>query len=139
MGWQPKIGLEELVVEMFEHASEKLLKGLKCLLEKIFVAGHNGMLELLFVQIARRRVRIDYGSSTGIGPQRKEGCFTISPENKPDMVVIAAGKVGGILANSSQPVEFLLENLEIQNSKLSLGLLKLALQNYVFRLFLYIS
>ena len=38
-------------------------------------------------------------------------------KNKPDtVVVIAAAKVGGIFANSSQPTEFLLENLKIQNN-----------------------
>jgi len=35
---------------------------------------------------------------------------------KPEVVVIAAAKVGGIQANNQYPVEFLLENLEIQNS-----------------------
>jgi GDP-L-fucose synthase len=37
-------------------------------------------------------------------------------ESKPEAVVIAAAKVGGIQANNQYPVEFLLENLEIQNS-----------------------
>src|SRR4029434_9812245 len=37
-------------------------------------------------------------------------------EEKPDIVVLAAAKVGGIKANSDYPVEFLLENLRIQNN-----------------------
>ena len=36
--------------------------------------------------------------------------------NKPDVVVLAAAKVGGIMANSQFPVEFMLENLRIQNN-----------------------
>ena len=36
--------------------------------------------------------------------------------NKPSVVVIAAAKVGGILANSTMPTEFLLENLKIQTN-----------------------
>jgi GDP-L-fucose synthase len=36
--------------------------------------------------------------------------------NKPDIVVLAAAKVGGIAANSNYPVDFLLENLKIQNN-----------------------
>ena len=36
--------------------------------------------------------------------------------NKPDVVIIAAAKVGGILANSNFPVQFLLDNLKIQNN-----------------------
>ncbi len=39
--------------------------------------------------------------------------------NKPDVVVLAAAKVGGIHANASYPVDFLLENLMIQNSVIS--------------------
>ena len=37
-------------------------------------------------------------------------------ENKPDVVVLAAAKVGGIYANDSYPADFLLENLRIQNN-----------------------
>ena len=35
---------------------------------------------------------------------------------KPDLVIIAAAKVGGIFANSTQPAEFLYQNLMIQNN-----------------------
>ncbi len=35
---------------------------------------------------------------------------------KPDIVIIAAAKVGGIMANNLEPVDFLLENLKIQNN-----------------------
>ena len=37
-------------------------------------------------------------------------------ENKPSIVIIAAAKVGGIMANKNNPVEFLLDNLKIQNN-----------------------
>ena len=37
-------------------------------------------------------------------------------ENKPDIVIIASAKVGGIMANQTKPVDFLLENLKIQNN-----------------------
>lgn len=37
-------------------------------------------------------------------------------ENKPEYVVVAAAKVGGILANDTYPAEFLFENLQIQNN-----------------------
>ena len=36
--------------------------------------------------------------------------------NKPDVVILAAAKVGGIMANNIYPTEFLLENLKIQNN-----------------------
>jgi GDP-L-fucose synthase len=37
-------------------------------------------------------------------------------ENRPEAVIVAAAKVGGIVANNNYPVEFLLENLQIQNN-----------------------
>ena len=37
-------------------------------------------------------------------------------KQKPNIVVLAAAKVGGILANSSYPVDFYLENIKIQNN-----------------------
>ena len=46
--------------------------------------------------------------------------------NRPDVVVIAAAKVGGILANSDFPTQFLLDNLKIQNN-----LIESALENDV--------
>ena len=36
--------------------------------------------------------------------------------NKAEVVIIAAAKVGGIMANNMYPTEFLLENLKIQNN-----------------------
>ena len=40
--------------------------------------------------------------------------------NKPDVVIIAAAKVGGIYANNKYPADFLLENLKIQNNVIEL-------------------
>tara|TARA_Y100000589_G_scaffold331964_1_gene388272 strand:+ start:700 stop:1689 length:990 start_codon:yes stop_codon:yes gene_type:complete len=37
-------------------------------------------------------------------------------QNKPDIVIVASAKVGGIMANQTKPVDFLLENLKIQNN-----------------------
>ena len=37
-------------------------------------------------------------------------------EYKPDIVIIAAAKVGGIITNSTYPYNFLIENLQIQNN-----------------------
>ena len=37
-------------------------------------------------------------------------------KNKPDIVIFAAAKVGGIFANNTYPVDFLLDNLKIQNN-----------------------
>ena len=45
-----------------------------------------------------------------------EKVFKWFEENKPEVVIIAAAKVGGIIANNTYPFEFLIENLKIQNN-----------------------
>ena len=52
-------------------------------------------------------------------------------EIKPDFVVDAAAKVGGIVANSSKPVDFLLENMQIQNNLMSASH-KVGVEKFVF-------
>jgi len=89
--------------------------------EKIFVAGHRGMVgsavhrklqaEGFENLLTRTRQETDLCSETSV----REFFET----EKPDVVVVAAAKVGGILANYEKPVEFLLDNLKIQNNLIS--------------------
>ena len=86
--------------------------------DKIFVAGHNGMVGNSIIKslnskgykniLSTNRDLIDLRDSFAV-----RNWFE---ENKPDITIIAAAKVGGILANSSYPYEFLLDNLKIQNN-----------------------
>ncbi len=86
--------------------------------ETIFVAGHRGMVGSAIYEKLREE-----GFTRVLGRTRSEldlldraavrGFFE---EQKPAVVVDAAAKVGGILANNEQPVEFLLQNLTIQNN-----------------------
>ena len=85
---------------------------------KIYVAGHRGMVGSAIV----RAIEAD-GKHTWIGATRSEldltdrnSVFDYLKENKPDAVIIAAAKVGGIGANDSFPVDFLSENLQIQTN-----------------------
>jgi GDP-L-fucose synthase len=86
--------------------------------DKIFVAGHRGMVGSAFV----RRLRAE-GFTNLLEPDRSEldliserDVFNIFENEKPAVVILAAAKVGGIKANSDYPVEFLLDNLRIQNN-----------------------
>lgn len=86
--------------------------------DSIFIAGHNGMVgkslhktflnngytNLLKIEKSKLDLRKEYEVSEWF---RK---------NTPKVVIIAAAKVGGILANSLYPVDFLLDNLKIQNN-----------------------
>ena len=47
---------------------------------------------------------------------KEEAVLQFFLKESPDIVILAAAKVGGIKANNDYPVEFLLENLRIQNN-----------------------
>ena len=92
--------------------------------DRIFVAGARGMAGSA---ICRALLRKGYGDEAKSGvllaPTRQEldlldgnAVNEWYEENKPDVVVLAAAKVGGIYANDSYPADFLLENLRIQNN-----------------------
>ena len=91
--------------------------------EKIFIAGATGMAGSA---ICRSLNKNGYGRINGgqiLKPNRKELNLLDTNEvrrwfevNKPTVVIIAAAKVGGILANSKYPTQFLLDNLKIQNN-----------------------
>jgi GDP-L-fucose synthase len=86
--------------------------------DKIFVAGHKGM-----VGSACWRILEKSGYTNLIGKSSKELDLRnqrdvenfIKTEN-PRVIIDAAAKVGGILANSSYPYEFLMDNMLIQNN-----------------------
>ena len=83
---------------------------------KIFVAGHRGMVGSAIVRelqragcanlLVRTRAELDLLDTTAVG--------RFSAAERPDWVFIAAAKVGGILANSGHPAEFIHENLQLQ-------------------------
>ena len=86
--------------------------------ETIFVAGHRGM-----VGSAIRSRLIADGFNKVVGRTRAEldlldrgAVRTFFENERPSIVIDAAAKVGGILANYEQPVEFLVQNLTIQNN-----------------------
>jgi GDP-L-fucose synthase len=89
--------------------------------EKIFVAGHRGMVGSALIRrleaegftnlLVRDRSKLDLGDEDAVGK--------FCAEEKPPVVILAAAKVGGIKANNNFPVEFLLENLRIQNNVIS--------------------
>ena len=85
---------------------------------KIYVAGHRGMVGSALVRAIEAEEK-----HTWIGATRSEldltdrnAVFDYLKGNKPDAVIIAAAKVGGIVANDSFPVDFLSENLQIQTN-----------------------
>lgn len=91
--------------------------------DKIFIAGSRGM-----VGSAIKRKLCKNGYKNLECPSRKELDLTNTKlvnewfgEKKPDIVILAAAKVGGIYANNEYPVDFLLENLKIQNNVIEIA------------------
>ena len=85
---------------------------------KIYIAGHNGM-----VGSACKRALEAKGYKNIIGFSSKEldlrdqsAVFKMLEREKPKAIIDAAAKVGGILANSTYPYEFLMDNMLIQNN-----------------------
>jgi GDP-L-fucose synthase len=86
--------------------------------DKIFVAGHRGMVGSAVMRrlkaegfsnlVTRDRSQLDLADESAVAK--------IFAEERADIVIVAAAKVGGIKANNDYPVEFLLENLRIQNN-----------------------
>lgn len=85
---------------------------------RIFVAGHRG---LLGSAIVRRLDRAGYRSilaatSKELDLRRQAAVDRFFAEERPEYVVLAAARVGGILANDRYPADFIGDNLSIQNN-----------------------
>jgi GDP-L-fucose synthase len=86
--------------------------------DKIFVAGHRGLVGSALVRLfeAEGFSNLIKRDRTQVDLTREREVERFFAEEKPNIVVFAAAKVGGIKANNDFPVEFLLSNLQIQNN-----------------------
>jgi GDP-L-fucose synthase len=86
--------------------------------DKIFIAGHQGLVGSALVRrleqegfvnlVTRARAQLDLTNAGAV-----DDFFA---QEKPAIVIFAAARVGGIKANNDEPVEFLLENIQMQNN-----------------------
>jgi GDP-L-fucose synthase len=97
----------------------------------VYVAGHRGLVgSAIWRRLeAEGFTRLVGASSAELDLKDRAGVFDFFAEHKPAYVVLAAAKVGGIMANNTYPVDFLSENLQIQ-----LNVMDAALEQRVQRL-----
>jgi GDP-L-fucose synthase len=100
---------------------------------KIYIAGHKGMVGSAIWRILEER-----GYSNLIGKTRKEldllnqqSVYDFYASEKPEVVIDAAARVGGILANNDYPYQFIMENMQIQNNLID-GAYKNNIEKFIF-------
>lgn len=86
--------------------------------DKIFVAGHRGMVGSAIVRKLQQEgfANLVVRTSAELDLRSQDSVDVFFKEYKPDYVFLAAAKVGGIVANNTYRAEFLYDNLMIQNN-----------------------
>jgi GDP-L-fucose synthase len=98
---------------------------------KIYVAGHNGLVGSAFMHHLTNKgfANIITASHSQLDLKDYDKTKKFFKKHKPDYVILAAAKVGGINANKTYPADFLYDNLAIQNN-----IFKMALETGVKKL-----
>jgi len=100
---------------------------------KIYIAGHKGMVGSA---IWRTLTRNGYANligrtSTELDLRNQEAVQQFFTQEKPEVVIDAAARVGGILANNDFPYQFIMENMQIQNNLIDTAL-KSGVEKFIF-------
>ena len=101
--------------------------------EKIYIAGHKGMVGSAVWRALEKRgyTNLIGVSSTKLNLRNQQAVLDFYKEEKPSVVIDAAAKVGGILANKDYPYDFLMQNMQIQNNLID-GALNSGIEKFIF-------
>ena len=90
---------------------------------KVFIAGHNGMLgSSIFRKLKKKGYKkIITVNKKNLDLRNQNAVRKFFKARKPEVVIIAAAKVGGIKANIKYPANFISDNLQIQTNLISLS------------------
>ena len=85
---------------------------------KIFLAGHKGLVGSAILRKLKKKnyKNIIIADRKKLDLLSQSSVYKFLKKNKPDIVIIAAAKVGGVLNNSRYGADFIYENLQIQNN-----------------------
>ena len=91
---------------------------------KIYIAGHNGMVgSAIWNALQEKGYENLIGkNSAALDLRNQQAVQDFFTQEKPDVVIDAAARVGGILANNNYPYTFLMENMQIQNNLINTAL-----------------
>ncbi|REE27455.1 GDP-L-fucose synthase [Winogradskyella pacifica] len=100
---------------------------------RIYIAGHRGMVGSAVWRAleAKGYTNLIGKTSAELDLRNQQAVIDFFNKEQPDVVINAAAKVGGILANSENPYPFLMENLQIQNNLIDTAH-KTAVSKFVF-------
>jgi GDP-L-fucose synthase len=100
---------------------------------KIYIAGHRGMVGSAVWRILKSKgySNLIGKTSTELDLRNQQAVNDFYDYEKPEVVIDAAAKVGGILANNDYPYQFLMENLQIQNNLID-GAFQTDVKKFIF-------
>jgi GDP-L-fucose synthase len=100
---------------------------------KIYIAGHKGMVGSAVWRVLEKKGYTNLLGLTSkeLDLRNQQAVLDFYKNEKPAVVIDAAARVGGILANSDFPYQFLMENMQIQNSLID-GALKSGIEKFIF-------
>jgi GDP-L-fucose synthase len=91
-------------------------------MKKLYIAGHQGMLgSAIYRIIKKKNIRILSATKKQLNLENFIQVEKWFKKNRPNYVIIAAAKAGGILDNSKYPVDYMLVNIKIQTNIISLS------------------
>jgi len=100
---------------------------------KIYIAGHRGMVGSAVCRILESKgySNLIIKTSAELDLRNQQAVLDFYNYEKPEVVIDAAAKVGGILANNDFPYQFLMENMQIQNNLID-GAHKAGIDKFIF-------
>jgi GDP-L-fucose synthase len=100
---------------------------------KIYIAGHKGMVGSAVWRALKQKgyTNLLGKTSSELDLRNQQAVTNFYATEKPEVVIDAAAKVGGILANNDYPYPFLMENMQIQNNLID-GALNAGIEKFIF-------
>jgi len=100
---------------------------------KIYIAGHKGMVgsSIWRTLTAKGYTNLIGVSSKELDLRNQQAVAAFMAKENPEVIIDAAARVGGILANNNYPYQFIMENLQIQNNLID-SALQAGVEKFIF-------